>query len=72
MREVPILTVGRATLTASEAAAVGPLCTLADVMAWARTLTPPRSPHSIVTQDEYTHDVLLVLDERRFLVFDTT
>jgi hypothetical protein len=27
---------------------------------------------AIVTQDEYTHDVIILLEERRYLVYDST
>ena len=46
--------------------------TLGDVLAWARSQQPPRAVTEIVTQDEYTHDVVLMYDERVYLVFDTT
>jgi hypothetical protein len=46
------------------------LRTLGDVLDWARArgLTPP----SVVTQDEYTHDVVLATGGGNWLVFDTT
>jgi hypothetical protein len=53
-------------------AALGGLHTLADVLAWARGQTPPRSVAEIVTQDEYTHDVVLPFDGSHFLAFDAT
>jgi hypothetical protein len=37
-----------------------------------RTLDPPLAVDGIVTQDEYTHDVLVPLPGGRWLVFDTT
>ena len=49
--------------------------TLADVLAWARTQRPPAEVAEIVTQDEYTHDVVLAVGEaegRVYLVYDTT
>ena len=46
--------------------------TLADVLAWARGNEPPRTVTEIVTQDEYTHDVVVGYDEGVYLVFDTT
>ena len=58
----------RATLEA----AVRPLRTLTDLLAWARTQTPPWSVAEIVTQDEYTHDVVLEATGQRYLAFDTT
>ena len=46
--------------------------TLADVLAWGRSQSPPRSVTGIVTQDEYTHDVLIAWEDAIYLVFDTT
>ena len=46
--------------------------TLADVLAWGRAQTPPRSVTEILTQDEYTHDVIVAYEEKIYLVFDTT
>lgn len=46
--------------------------TLADVLNWCRAQVPPRSVTEILTQDEYTHDVLIAYDEPIYLVFDTT
>jgi hypothetical protein len=46
--------------------------TLADVLAWLRAQNPPRSVTDILTQDEYTHDVLVEWSDRRYLVFDAT
>lgn len=72
MRTVPITFVGTATLPPEVAAAVAAQPTLGDVTAWMRALTPPRLLDDIVTQDEYTHDVLLSLAEDTWLVYDTT
>jgi hypothetical protein len=57
--------------TALETAIQG-LQTLADVLAWAPKQIPPRSVAEIVTQDEYTHDVILEATWRAYLAFDTT
>ncbi len=46
--------------------------TLADVLAWFHGLSPSRAVHEILTQDEYTHDVLIAYEEAVYLVFDTT
>jgi hypothetical protein len=46
--------------------------TLADVLAWGRAQSPPRVVSEIVTQDEYTHDVVLPFDGSHFLAFDAT
>ena len=74
MREIPVTASG-----AVDAAAVTALRaelharrTLADVFAWARAQTPPRPVSEIVTQDEYTHDVVIALEPRLCLVFDAT
>jgi hypothetical protein len=55
-------------------AVVQELRTLGDVLTWARGQTPPRTVDEIVTQDEYTHDVVLEAggDGQPYLVFDTT
>ena len=47
------------------------LRTLADVLEWLRMLSPPRGVDEIITQDEYTHDVIARYDATRWLVFDT-
>ena len=52
--------------------AIQPLATLADVLAWARSGTPPWSVAEIVPQDEYTHDVVFEAPGRPYLAFDTT
>ena len=52
--------------------AIQSLRTLADVLAWAPTRHPPRSVVEIVTQDEYTHDVVLPFGGDHFLAFDAT
>ena len=74
MREVPV-TVRKEV----DAAAIAPFLdalreqrTSGDVLAWARALSPPRGVTAIVTQDEYTHDVIIQLSESLFLVYDTT
>jgi hypothetical protein len=48
------------------------LRTLGPVLEWLRTQEPPRSVGDIVTQDEYTHDVIVPWSERLVLVFDAT
>jgi hypothetical protein len=52
--------------------ALGDLRTLGAVLEWLRLQAPPRVVHEIVTQDEYTHDVVVRWDERLALVFDAT
>ena len=48
------------------------LRTLGAVLDWLRAQEPPRAVGEIVTQDEYTHDVIVPWSERLTLVFDTT
>ena len=48
------------------------LRTLGPVLEWLRAQDPPRAVKEIVTQDEYTHDVVVPWSERLVLVFDTT
>ena len=53
-------------------AALQPLTTLGDVLTWSGSATRSRQPSEIVTQDEYTHDVVFDLDGHVYLAFDTT
>lgn len=53
-------------------AAFNGLHTLAGVLDWLRAQIPPRRVSEIVTQDEYTHDVVVPWTERLTLVFDAT
>jgi hypothetical protein len=48
------------------------LRTLGPVLEWLRAQEPPRMIRDIVTQDEYTHDVVVPWGERLVLVFDAT
>ena len=74
MREIPAhneSTLAPARIAAIRAA-VQPLPTLGDVVTWSRASTRSRQPTAIVTQDEYTHDVVVDLDGEAYLAFDTT
>lgn len=42
------------------------------VLEWSGAQTPPRELEEIVTQDEYTHDVVLRYDPPWYLAFDVT
>ena len=42
------------------------------MLAWARSVVAPATIVEIVTQDEYTHDVVLESTGRPYLAFDTT
>ena len=48
------------------------LRTLGAVLGWLHAQEPPRTVADIVTQDEYTHDVVVPWAERLVLVFDST
>lgn len=74
MREIPVHNeagLGTERLMAIHSA-VQPLATLGDVLDWSRAGTRSRQPTEIVTQDEYTHDVVFDLDGRLYLAFDTS
>jgi hypothetical protein len=45
---------------------------LADVLRWGREQSPPRVVVEIITQDEYTHDVVVPFEGDHFLAFDAT
>ena len=47
------------------------LCTLEEVMQWAFARKPPAQLFGVVTQDEFTHDVVISAARDCFLVFDT-
>ena len=73
MRAISVLDAGAGREAVSRAAgAVAGLATLADVLAWGRAQAPPAPVAEIVTQDEYTHDVVVPLGPRHYLSFDTT
>lgn len=59
-------------LLAALRSALAPLRNLGDVLAWARTLDPPVTAPAVVTQDEYTHDVLVPWRDGLTLAFDVT
>ena len=46
--------------------------TLEEVVRWSLAATPPRLIHSVVVQDEYTHDVVVPGGSGLYLVYDTT
>lgn len=73
-RQVPVRAVGAivADVLARAQEQLARRHTLADVLAWARAYSPPRTVAEIVTQDEYTHDVVIPFDGSHFLAFDAT
>lgn len=74
MRTVPVSAISTIPhqLLTHAAAAFAERYTLADVLQWAREQRPPRTVAEIVTQDEYTHDVVVMFDGGHFLIFDAT
>ena len=74
MREIPVHNEAglEPARIATIHAAVQALPTLGDVLTWSRAGTRSRQPTDIVTQDEYTHDVMFDLDGQVYLAFDTT
>lgn len=74
MREVPVTEVGQVDRKLSSVLVpeLRSQRTLGDVLAWGRGQTPVRTVTEIITQDEYTHDVVVALDAPHYLVFDTT
>ena len=46
--------------------------TLHDVLEWGFAQKPPRRVEEIVTQDEYTHDVLVPLEAPLYLAYDVS
>ena len=51
--------------------AVSTQTTLEQALDWARGLHPPRGVESVLTQDEYTHDVLIPYGSH-YLAYDTS
>jgi hypothetical protein len=73
MRTVPVrgVTSSRPALLAEIQSVFGVCHTLAQLMRWTATQSPVVRVSEIVTQDEYTHDVVLPFGAV-FLSFDTT
>ena len=73
---MPIILTDRAHLDPAElrrlGAAVAEQRTLGDVLEWGRSQSPVRQVEEIVTQDEYTHDVLVPLEVPLYLVYDVS
>ena len=73
-REVPVVV--RGSVPPDQTALLLPelsaLRTLGHVLSWLRRQHPQRDVSEIVTQDEYTHDVVVGWQANVFLVFDTT
>ena len=73
---MPVRLIDYAGLTSDErqriAAIHSGLTSLAGVLDWGRAETPPLAVEDIITQDEYTHDVLIPDRRGHYLVYDTT
>ncbi|HTH63173.1 MAG TPA: hypothetical protein VL563_00720 [Gemmatimonadales bacterium] len=73
MDDLPL--VDHAGLTPAERESLGRAVaghtTLERALEWARAHTPPLGVESVLTQDEYTHDVLIPYGSR-YLVYDTS
>ena len=73
---MPILLSNRARLDdarlARLAAEVGGHTTLEQVLRWGLGYNPVRRVEEIVTQDEYTHDVLVPLTPPLYLAYDVS
>lgn len=52
--------------------ALGAVRSLEAVLDWGRSQSRPRDVTAIVTQDEYTHDVVFEYEPPWYLVFDVT
>jgi hypothetical protein len=52
--------------------AAASLETLEELLRWARDRIPPVLVEQVVTQDEFTHDVLVPWPDGLTLVYDTT
>ncbi len=46
--------------------------TLGDVVEWSRSREPALTIDEVITQDEYTHDVLIHIEGPLWLAFDVT
>jgi hypothetical protein len=46
--------------------------TLGQVLRWAHARSPRAEFHDVVIQDEYTHDIVVRVDDRVYAVFDAT
>ena len=66
----------RAHLAAETFATLTPILaeqrSIARALAWMRAQRPPLAPADLVTQDEYSHDVLVPYPNGLWLVYDST
>lgn len=52
--------------------AVSAMRNLGHVLSWGAAASPPRKPEEVITQDEYTHDVIMLFEEGIYTVYDVT
>lgn len=73
MSDIPLIDYARLDESTRRrlAAVVATQTSLESALNWGRTQHPRAAVESILTQDEYTHDVLIPF-EGRYLVYDTT
>jgi hypothetical protein len=57
---------------ARTAAAVARHSSIKQVVDWLATHEPPLAPSGMVTQDEYSHDILIAYPGGLWLVYDST
>ena len=73
---MPIPLIDRAQLEPTEreqlAAEIADQTTLGDVLEWGFAQKPVRQPEEIVTQDEYTHDVVIPIRPPLYLAYDVS
>lgn len=50
----------------------GPFTMLSQVLDWGRKQNPAVVIEEVITMDEYTHDVLMKLNDGSYLAFDAT
>jgi len=74
--DVPVPVTNRGRISDAQlqklAAELGPHTTLHHVLEWGFAQRPVRRVEEIVTQDEYTHDVLVPLDAPLYLAYDVS
>jgi hypothetical protein len=73
MRDIPLIDYAKLDSASRDrlALAVAAQTTLERALEWGRQFRPPLVVESILTQDEYAHDVL-VRYQGRYLVYDTS
>ena len=74
--EAPVPVENRARLPGADFArladAVSSHHSIKHALDWLLAQSPPLAPSDLVTQDEFSHDILVALPEDRWLVYDST